>query len=266
MTARVADLDAALAVVEDGMTVAFGGSLMSRKPVAAVRALVERGVRDLDLLTFTGSLDVELLVGAGAVRSVRSSHVSLGEAGRAQVFSAAVLAGEIEDLEESEWMLLGRLRSAASGMPFLATRAGLGSDLAAERGLRAVIDPYTEERLLAIPALHPDVAIIHAWRSDEDGNVQMPWPPDHLADIDVLMARAARHVVVTVEEIVPAAEVRATAERTVLFGFEVDAVAPVARGAWPTGSPYVYAADPDAMISGHEPREPRAAEPLKEKT
>ena len=99
-------------------------------------------------------------------------------------------------------MLLGRLRAAAAGMPFLATRAGMGSDLVAARGLREVADPYSEERLLAIPALHPDVAIVHAWRSDPHGNIQMPWPPDHLADVDLLMARAARRVIVTVEQLV----------------------------------------------------------------
>jgi glutaconate CoA-transferase subunit A len=236
-------LDEALAVVEDGMVVGIGGSPLSRKPLAAVRALAARAPRDLELLTFTGSLDVELLIEAGAVRAVRSSHVSLGEAGRAEAFQAAVLAGEVEDLEESEWMLLGRLRAAAAGMPFLPTSAALGSDLVVARGLREVEDPYTGTRYLAVPALRPDVALIHAWRADADGNVQMPWPPDHLADVDVLLARAARHAIVTVERIVPAEEVTRTAERTVLFGFEVGAVVEAPRGAWPTAAPSDYPAN-----------------------
>ena len=182
-------LDEALTAVHDGMVVGIGGSPLSRKPLAAVRALADRKPRDLELLTFTGSLDVELLIEAHALRAVRSSHVSLGEAGRAEAFQAAVLAGEVEDLEESEWMLLGRLRAAA------------------------------------------------------DGNVQMPWPPDHLADVDVLLARAARHAIVTVERIVPAEEVARTAERTVLFDFEVGAVVEAPRGAWPTASPSDYPAN-----------------------
>ncbi len=247
MSSSLVDVDEAVAAVRDGMVVAFGGSPMSRKPVAAVRALAARRVRDLELVTFTGSVDVEILVGAGSVRAVRSSHVSLGEGGSAARFGAAVLAGEVEDLEESEWMLLGRLRAAAAGMPFLPTRAGLGSDLAAARGLHEVTDPYSGQRFLAMPALAPDVAIIHAWRADALGTVQMPWPPDHLADVDVLIARAARHVIVTVEEVVSEDVVRASAERTVLFGFEVAAVAHAPRGAWPTASPYGYGADPGAM-------------------
>jgi glutaconate CoA-transferase subunit A len=264
MSARVHELDEALAAIADGMVVAIGGSPSSRKPVAAVSALAGRGLHDLELVTFTGSLDVELLVAAGAVRSVRSSHVSLGEAGRAAQFAEAVLAGTVQDLEESAWMLLGGLRAAAAGMPFLPTRAGLGSDLAAARRLRQVADPYTGEWYLAVPALAPHLAIIHAWRSDATGNIQMPWPPDHLADVDVLMARAARHTIVTVEEIVAEDVIRDAAERTVLFGFEVDAVVEAPRGAWPTASPYAYHADPAAMLDSVAKDATDGIEPLKE--
>jgi glutaconate CoA-transferase subunit A len=241
------NLKRAVAGLPAGALVAVGGSPLARKPMAAVRALASVGASELDLLTFTGSADVEFLIGAGCVRSVRASHVSLGEAGRARAFEAAVRSGQVEDLEESEWMLLGRLRAAAAGLPFLPTRAALGSDLVAARGLREVSDPYSGISYLAVPAMAPDLALIHAWRADADGNVQMPWPPEHLADVDVLLARAARRVVVTVERIVPAEEVVRSAERTVLFGFEVDAVVEAPRGAWPTASPPDYPADPAAI-------------------
>lgn len=244
------NLREAIGPLSAGAVVAVGGSPAARKPLAAVDALAEAGVRGLELLTFTGSLDVERLIGAGCLHAVRASHVSLGEAGRAQVFETAVQEGTVADLEESEWMLLGRLRAAASGLPFLPTRAGLGSELVAARGLREVADPYTGVPYLAVPALAPDLALIHAWRADAAGNVQMPWPPAHLADVDVLMARAARRVVVTVERIVSAAEVADTAERTVLFGFEVSAVVEAPRGAWPTASPPDYEADLAAMRKG----------------
>ncbi len=140
-------------------------------------------------------------------------------------------------------MLLGRLRAAAAGLPFLPTRAAMHSDLVAARGMREVADPYTGISYLAVPALAPDVAFIHAWRADAAGNVQMPWPPDHLADVDVLLARAAKRVVVTVERIVPSDEVARSSERTVLFGFEVGAVVEAPRGAWPTASAPDYPAD-----------------------
>ena len=237
----------AVGVLAPGAVVAVGGSPLARKPLAAVRALAASGVRELELLTFTGSLDVEILLAAGCLRAVRSGHVSRGEAGRCAAFEQAVVDAAIDDLEESEWMLLGRLRAAAAGLPFLPSRAALGSDLVADRGLLEVTDPYTGVEYLAIPALAPDLALIHAWRADEAGNVQQPWPPEHLADVDVLMARAARRVVVTVERIVPAEEIAADAQRTVLFGFEVDAVIEAPGGAAPTGSAPDYGADLPAV-------------------
>lgn len=243
----IVSLDDAIALVRDGDTIAVGGAVLSRKPMAAVQALCDSGRRDLELVTFAGSLEVERLLAAGALRAVRSSYVGLGSHGSARRFTAAVAAGEIEDLEESEWMLLGRLRAAAAGMPFIVTRAGMGSDLVSARGLREISDPYSQERLLAIPALHPDVALVHAWRSDPRGNIQMSWPPDHLADVDLLMARAARRVIVTVEQLVGHDEVIASARDTVLYPFEVDAVVVTERGAIPTALPPFYGFDAAAV-------------------
>lgn len=246
----IVSLDEAVGHVRDGDTVAIGGAVLSRKPMAAVRALAASGRRDLQLIAFAGSLEVEELVSAGVLRAIRSSYVGLGAHGAAPVFTTAVARGEVEDLEESEWMLLGRLRAAAAGMPFIVTRAGMGSDLVAARGLQEIADPYTGERLLAVPALAPDVAIIHAWRADRHGNVQMSWPPDHLTDVDLLMARAARRVIVTVEHLVDADEVRATARDTVLYPFEIDAVVVAEHGATPTALPPFYGVDAEALAGG----------------
>lgn len=257
MSSKLTTLEEALSAVGDGYVVGVGGSVLARKPMAALRCLAKRGLRELELLTFTGSLDVELLLEAGALRAVRASHVSLGEVGRARRFEQAVVTGAVEDLEESEWMLLGRLRAAASGMPFLPTRASMGSDLVPARGLREAQDPYTGERFLAVPALAPDVALVHAWRADAVGNVQLPWPPDHLWDIDVLLARAARHTIVTVERIVSSDELARSPERTKLFGFEIGAVAEAPGGAYPTASAPDYEVDLSAVaalaVQGSDP-------------
>jgi glutaconate CoA-transferase subunit A len=241
--------DDAVAVVEDGSTVAFSGAVLRGKPVAAARALARAGKRDLELVTFTGSLEVELLLAAGALRSVVSSYVGLGPHGLAKGFSAAVADGLVEDLELSEWMLVGGLRAAAMGVPFLPTRAALGSQLVPERGFRTVRDPYGGDELLAVPAIRPDVAFVHAWRADEEGNVQFPWPPDHLADVDVLVARAARTTIVSVEQIVPAGVVAAEPERTKLFGFEIDLLVEAPGGARPGSLPPLYHED-GAWIGG----------------
>lgn len=245
----IVELTEALTRVRDGDRVGVGGAVLSRKPMAAVRALAAAGRRELELVTFAGSLDVEELLGADALAAVRSSYVGLGPHGSAPRFARAAADETIADLEESEWMLIGGLRAASAGMPFLPTRAGLGSDLVAARGLREVIDPYTGTPALAIPALELDVAIVHAWRADAQGNVQTPWPPDHLADVDLLLARSARTVIVTVEELVSADEVVSTARDTVLYPFEVDAVAVVPRGAWPTAYPPLYPADSAEILA-----------------
>jgi glutaconate CoA-transferase subunit A len=129
------------------------------------------------------------------------------------------------------------------GVPFLPTRAAIGSDLVTARDMRRVIDPYSGEAFLAVPALRPDVAIIQAWRADVDGNVQVPWPPDHLWDVDVVLARAARTVVVCVEEIVPQDTIRRDAQLTRLFSFEVGHVVRAPGGSWPTASPPLHAED-----------------------
>ena len=138
------------ALVPDGATVAFSGAVLRGKPVAAARALA--GKRDLELIAFTGSLEVELLLAAGALRSVTSSYVGLGTHGAARGFGRAVAPGAIDDRELSEWMLVGGLRAATMGIPFLPTRAALGSQLVEERGFRTVVDPYGGERVPGSPA------------------------------------------------------------------------------------------------------------------
>ena len=245
---RVGTLGDLAALVADGSTVAFSGAVLRGKPVAAARALA--GKRDLDLIAFTGSLEVELLLAAGALRSVTSSYVGLGSHGPARGFGLAVAAGAVDDRELSEWMLVGGLRAAVMGIPFLPTRAALGSQLVEDRGFRTVVDPYGGDTFLAVPPLRPDVGIVHAWRADEDGNVQFPWPPDHLADADALVARASRLTVVTVEQIVPREVVAAEPERTRLFGFELDLLVEAPGGARPGSLPPLYPED-EAWLEAH---------------
>ena len=243
MSARLGAWADLLALVPDGATVGFGGAVLSRKPIAAALALAAAGRRDLDLVTFAGSLEIEALVAAAAARSVTAAYVGLGTHGRAAAFARAVEDGRVEDREMSEWMLVGGLRAAAMGVPFLPTRAALGSDLVAARGLLTVRDPYGGEELLAVPALRPDVAVLQVWRADPAGNVQAPWPPDHLSDLDPLLARASGAVVVCAEEVVEPATVAGSGELTRLFGFEVTLVVEAPRGAWPGGFPPRYAED-----------------------
>ncbi|MFV0463937.1 MAG: CoA transferase subunit A [Nostocoides sp.] len=240
-------LEEAAAAIPDGATVYLGGAVLNRRPVAVCRGLVDRGARDLDVVTLAGSVDVDMLVGAGCVRSVRSCYVGMGHAGFAPNFSAAVKAAAISDIEYSEWTMLQGLRAAAEGLPFLPTRAGGGSDVVAALDFKEVVDPYTGTPYLAVPPLKPEIAVIHAWRSSPGGDIQFGWPPEHLWDVDILAARAAGLVVVTVEELATAEEVAARSELTRLFGFEVDFLVHAPAGSWPTACPPVADVDEHAL-------------------
>jgi glutaconate CoA-transferase subunit A len=207
--------------------------------MALVRALADAG-RRVELVTFLASTDADLLAEAGVLSKLTATYCGLERRGPAGAFERAVEEGRVEWSESSEWLLLDGFRAAAMGLPFLPGRSGRGSDLPGARGLREVTDPYTGEVFAAHPAIRPDLALIHAWRADEEGNVQLPFPPDHLWDVDVALARASRHTVVSVEEIVSVEDVRRTAHLTRLTRIEVGTLVLAPGGARPTACRPAY--------------------------
>jgi glutaconate CoA-transferase subunit A len=244
---RLLEIAAALRLVPDGAVVAVGGTILHRKPMTFLRALADAGRRDLTVVTFAGSVDVEVLLAGGCIEELKTAYVGLGEHGFAPHFRSAAQSGQVRDQEWSEWTLLGGLRAAMMGLPFLPTRAGVGSEVVADLPLGKVDDPFGSGTYLAIPPMRPDVAVLHAWRASPAGDVQFPWPPEHLWDVDVLMARAARSVIVTVEEIVPPATIAEDSVLTRMFGFEIDAVVHCPGGSWPTGSAPDHEPDHEAL-------------------
>lgn len=242
-------IDDAIGQIEDGAVVGIGGAVTTRQPAALAASIARSGVRDLHLVGFAGSIAIDLLVGAGAAASVASAYMGLGPFGRAPHFVDAVEKGSLDDRESSEWLLLQGLRAAAMGLPFLPTRAATRSALAELRDLAPVVDPYSGDTLLAVPAFHLDVAILHAWRASADGYVQYPEPPDHLWDVDILLARAAGTVIVGVEDVVDRPTIEAAAHLTQLFPVDVDAIVHVPRGAWPTSCRPSYDHDTDGLVA-----------------
>lgn len=246
---RLLPLSDAVGLVPDGAALGVAGAILHRKPLGFLRALAAAGRRDLTVITFAGSLDVEVLLGGGCVAELRTAYVGLGEHGFAPRFRRAAESGGVVDQEWSEWTLLGGLRAAAMGVPFLPTRAGSGSEVVAALPISTVEDPYGTGTYHAVPPLTPDVAVLHAWRATPAGDVQFPWPPEHLWDADVLLARAAERVIVTVEEVVEPAVAAAESHLTRLFGFEVDAIVELPGGAWPTGSSPSYHPDDEVLAA-----------------
>jgi glutaconate CoA-transferase subunit A len=194
-------IDEVAGEIRDGMTVGIGGWGSRRKPMALVRALVRSPVRDLTIVSYGGP-DVGLLCRAGKVRKVVYAFVSLDTIPLEPHFRAARQSGAVTTTELDEGMFLLGLQAAAWRVPFLPTRAGLGSDvLRANPWLRTVTSPYGEppEELVAMPALELDVALVHQHRGDQGGNGQYLNVDPYFDD---LMCMAARRRFMSVERIV----------------------------------------------------------------
>jgi glutaconate CoA-transferase, subunit A len=242
MTDRTSTLEAALGLVPDGALLGIGGALLKRKPVGFLAALAAAGRRDLRVVSFLASLDAELLAAYGCLAELHCGYAGFEQLGFAPAVNAATDAGTIGRIDYSEVMFGCGLRASLAGVPFLPTRAGTGSQVTAEFGIRTVTCPYTGEQLMAAPALRPDVSVLHAAAADREGNILGPVQADFLFDMDATLARASRRVIVTVEELVDGAETLAANRRTLLFGFEVDAVVVLPDGARPTALPGNYPA------------------------
>lgn len=191
----------ALSVIKDGMTIGIGGWGPRRKPMALVRELLRTDVKDLTVIAYGGA-DVGLLCAAGKVRKVIFAFVSLDFMPLEPAFRKAREAGDIEVMEIDEGMMLLGLRAAAWGCPFIPTRIGLGTDLLSHAPDIALVDsPYDEKEWVAMPALKPDVALLHVTAADRRGVCEIA-SPDHY--MDDWFARAADHTIVSTDNIVDA--------------------------------------------------------------
>jgi glutaconate CoA-transferase subunit A len=234
-------IEDAVAGIPDGASVAIGGATLRRKPMALVRALIAAGRRDLTVWTWIGSLDVDLLIAAGAVRCVNSAYLGLGPLGLAPVSRQAFAAGTVEFVDWSESSLVGAFRAGSQGLPFSISRALVGSSLAEGLGVE-VPSPFGGPPVHALPAARADFALIHAQLADAAGNVGRPGP-NLTDDVDHVIAASADRVIVTVERLVSREETRDRRDETVIPGHLVSAVCLAEQGAHPTGCDGFYNPD-----------------------
>jgi glutaconate CoA-transferase, subunit A len=189
--------------LSNGMTIGIGGWATRRKPMALVRAIARSGLKDLTVVSYGGP-DVGILAATGKIRKLVFAFVSLDHYPLEPHFRAARQAGAFEVLELDEGLFHWGLRAAAMRLPFLPTRVGIGTDIITQPGFKMVKSPYEDgEELVAMPALRLDVALIHAHRADQRGDV-LTLSTDPL--FDELIVRAADKAFVTVEKIVPTAD------------------------------------------------------------
>ena len=196
--------DEVVSELRSGMTIGIGGWGARRKPMSLIRAIVRSDLRDLTIVSYGGP-DVGLLCAAGKVRRLVYGFVSLDSIPLEPHFQAARQAGAIEVTEYDEGMLQWALYAASLRLPFLPTRAGLGSDvLRLNPSLRTVRSPYADDtELLAVPALPLDAALIHLNRADAAGNAAVLGPDLYFDD---LFASAAGRAYVSCEQLVPTSD------------------------------------------------------------
>lgn len=229
-----------VASIPDGSCLALGGNTLHRAPAAAVHELIRQRKRGLHLVKTAGAYDVDLLCGIGCATVVSAGFVGYETVfGLAPLYRRAVEAGAVEAREHACYTIIAGLRAASQGVPFMPLNGLQGSDLVGLRGFKTVRDPYSELDVLVVPAIVPDVALIHVQEADQDGNARIV---GSLFE-DTLMAKAARRVIITAERIVDRDEIASGPSRTSIPGFLVEAVIEAPRGAWPTSCAGLYEYD-----------------------
>jgi glutaconate CoA-transferase subunit A len=257
---KVTTLSAALDLVADGDHVAIGGCLYSRTPWAALMELLRKRRTGLVLSRNLMCYEGDLFLVAGASSHLLTSWMGIGLPwGVSRVMRRHVESGRAH-LEEWSHLAIGlRFRAAAMGVPFLPSLTMLGSDLHRRASTEEMTCPFTGERLALIPALYPDVALVHVHRADRHGNARI----EGYAHMDPDIVRAARTVIMTTEEIVEPGVFEADGARTSIPFFAVDAVVEVPFGSFPHEcygrydadfahfDEYVAATGDDAGVAGY---------------
>jgi glutaconate CoA-transferase subunit A len=220
--------------IESGMTIAIG----QPTPMAIVRQIIRRGIKDLTVADAGFSLD--MLIAAGCVRKVVSYYAGGGFGNPVMPsFRRAAERAEIEVWECEEGILCAGLQAAAQALPFLPWRGGVGTSLPeVNTDLKLFKDPISGETLIAVPPIKPDVAILHAAVADAYGNVQHHGGPGW---IDLFMRRAADRTIVQVERLISNEEVRADPWKTTVA--DADAIVRAPFGAHPFYSRGFYIQD-----------------------
>jgi glutaconate CoA-transferase subunit A len=244
MTLPAADPGGAItAMVRDhvrpGQTV-FVGGFGHAVPFALGHEIIRQGIGDLTLCRSGADILFDQMIAAGVVRRVIFGYIGNPGIGLGHAFRRAVKEGEIELEEWTNFSMILRLHAGRLGTPFLPARIlGIGDQTPATANAAQITCPYTGTELTAIPALVPDLALIHAQQADPEGNVQF-WGVD---GDTVEGALASRKILVSVERIVPAEEIRAMPERTRLPAHRVTAVCEVPMGAHPSYMDGFYSRD-----------------------
>ena len=224
--------------VPDGALIACGGFGHIRVSMAAIYEIIRQRKHDLTFCGKTAVHDSDVLIAAGCVNRIEVAYAFGHELrGLSPASRRAVEGGRCRVVAEiSNAGYQWRFLAAAMGLPFIPTRVMLGTDTLAHSSARVIEDPFSGKPIALLPACYPDVVLMHVHRCDQYGNCQI----DGIAIEDFELARAARRLIVTTEEIVDEDVIREHPQRTVIPYYLVDAVIEVGYGAHPTLMPDRY--------------------------
>jgi glutaconate CoA-transferase subunit A len=209
-------------------------------PFAAGHEIMRQGIKDLVLARATPDLIYDQMVAAGCARKVIFSYMGNPGVGSLRILRSAIEAGTLEWEEYSHFGMISRLQAGAAGLPFMPMNQTGATDLeAANPSIRRVKDPFSSKDVIVVPALNPDVAIVHVQRADAQGNCHL-WG---IIGEQKEAAFASRHVIVTAEEIVSEDVIRSDPNRTLIPGFIVSAVCHVPFACHPSYAQGFYDRD-----------------------
>jgi glutaconate CoA-transferase, subunit A len=240
---KVMSLSEAIALIENGDSVAFGGMLIYRRPVAAAIEIAKQCKKKLTLMGWTLSIESDILIGMDCVDKVRTSYLGLETFGLAPMFRKKAESGDLQVIEETETTIGFGLRAAMQRISFLPGRSLIGTDLLKVRpDIQVIKCPYTDAEYPALPAWKPKVAIIHTEMSDSSGNSVIS---GNLC-IDAEIAQLADITIITTEKIVDTSEI--PSGKAHIIGSTVTAIAEVPNGSWPTSCYPVKKMDGRAIV------------------
>jgi glutaconate CoA-transferase subunit A len=228
---KVMSLEEAASLIPDGASVGIGGSTLSRTPMAMIWALIRAGRKNLVCVRSITSSEGELLFASGTCRHLLTSWFSQGIVwGVSRIMRLYTETGRAEFEEWSHLAVGLRFRAGAMGVPFLPMRSMMGSGVIGQLPDTNLIDcPFTGDKLVLVPALNPDLALIHVQRCDPYGNAQI----DGLPFMDIDLAMAANRVILTTERIISNDQIRRAPDQTKIPFMTVDAVVEVPFGSAP---------------------------------
>lgn len=237
---RIISEQEAASLIKDGMTIYIGGFSLSSHPMAIVREIIKRGIKDLTVVgAATSSIEMDLMIASGAAKKIITSYVGIeGYMGIAPFFRSYVEDDMIELWEIDESGFYAALRAGSLDLPFMPDRVTVGTDyVKLNPDLKEFKDPINGEKLIAVPAVAPDIALIYAAASDEFGNAQ--FIGSGFGDRTAI--RASTKCIIQAEKIISNEEIRMNAEKTAWHGAEHVVRAPY--GAHPFSSPGNYLQD-----------------------